>query len=203
MPAHAAACLEHVSEPVNPSQCQVRVHFRSPVSVTVTIQAQSLSGCCLYHTVKCIPHLNAFHRRSSVRQGREGTTLFVPQALEFEAGQRNWLLQQDAVHTAAEMRLRQEVAASQAAVEAHRTNQFADWAAQEQEDALRLYQVRCIYCCFCNAMPAAGRYCSCCESVPPSWFFAVMCQIAQGGLLHAELHSSLSEACHIEAVHGA
>lgn len=63
------------------------------------------------------------------------------QALEFEAGQRNWLLQQDALHAAAETRLRQEVAASQAAVEAHRTNQLADWAAQEQEDALRLHQV--------------------------------------------------------------
>lgn len=63
------------------------------------------------------------------------------QALEFEAGQRNWLLQQDALHAAAEMRLRQEVAASQAAVEAHRTNQLADWAAQEQEDTLRLHQV--------------------------------------------------------------
>lgn len=63
------------------------------------------------------------------------------QALEFEAGQRNWLLQQDALHAAAEMRLRQEVAASQAAVEAHRTSQLADWAAQEQEDALRLHQV--------------------------------------------------------------
>ncbi|KAL0019139.1 hypothetical protein WJX79_008487 [Trebouxia sp. C0005] len=61
-------------------------------------------------------------------------------ALEFEAGQRNWLLQQDALHAAAETRLRQEVAASQAAVEAHRTNQLADWAAQEQEDALRLHQ---------------------------------------------------------------
>jgi len=63
------------------------------------------------------------------------------QALEFEAGQRNWLLQQDALHAAAEMRLRQEVAASQAAVEAHRTCQLADWAAQEQEDTLRLHQV--------------------------------------------------------------
>ena len=65
------------------------------------------------------------------------------QALEFEAGQRNWLLQQDALHAAAEARLRQEVAASQAAVEAHRTAQLADWAAQEQEDTLRLHQVRC------------------------------------------------------------
>ncbi len=65
----------------------------------------------------------------------------VAQALEFEAGQRNWLLQQDALHAAAKMRLRQEVAASQAAVETHRTNQLADWAAQEQEDTLRSYQV--------------------------------------------------------------
>ena len=65
------------------------------------------------------------------------------QALEFEAGQRNWLLQQDALHAAAETRLRQEVAASQAAVEAHRTAQLADWATQEQEDALRLHQVSC------------------------------------------------------------
>ena len=62
------------------------------------------------------------------------------QALEFEAGQRNWLLQQDALHTAASVRLRQQVAASQAAVEAQRTNQLADWAAEEQEQALRHHQ---------------------------------------------------------------
>lgn len=62
------------------------------------------------------------------------------QALEFEAGQRNWLLQQDALHAAASARLRQEVAASQAAVEAQRTNQLADWAAEEQEQALKQHQ---------------------------------------------------------------
>lgn len=62
------------------------------------------------------------------------------QALEFEAGQRNWLLQQDALHTAASVRLREQVAASQAAVEAQRTNQLADWAAEEQEQALKHHQ---------------------------------------------------------------
>ena len=63
------------------------------------------------------------------------------QALEFEAGQRNWLLQQDALHSAASTRLRQEVAASQLAVEAQRADQLADWAAEEQEQALKQHQV--------------------------------------------------------------
>ena len=63
------------------------------------------------------------------------------QALEFEAGQRSWQLQQDALHAAAEVQLRQEVAAAQAAVEAQRTAQLADWAAQEQEDTVKHHQV--------------------------------------------------------------
>lgn len=69
------------------------------------------------------------------------------QALEFEAGQRSWALQKDAMHAAAQQQLRQEVAASQAAVEAQRTAQLADWAAEEQEDALRRHQVCCPPAC--------------------------------------------------------
>ena len=41
---------------------------------------------------------------------------------------------------AASVKLRQQVAASQAVVEAHRTNQLADWAAEEQEQALKKHQ---------------------------------------------------------------
>ena len=65
------------------------------------------------------------------------------QALEFEAGQRSWQLQQDATHAAARVQLRQEVASSQAAVEAQRAAQLAEWAAEEQEDAVRHHQVCC------------------------------------------------------------
>lgn len=65
------------------------------------------------------------------------------QALEFEARQRSWALQQDALHVAAQTQLRQEVAASQAGVEAQRTAQLADWAAEEQEHALKRHQVCC------------------------------------------------------------
>lgn len=81
------------------------------------------------------------HPFLKAKQGKslENTSIFA-QALEFEAGQRNWQLQQDALHTAASVKLRQQVAASQAAVEAQRTNQLADWAAEEQEQALKKHQ---------------------------------------------------------------
>lgn len=71
---------------------------------------------------------------------KAGVCASFAQALEFEAGQRNWLLQQDALHTAANVKLRHQVAASQAAVEAQRTSQLADWAAEEQEQALKRHQ---------------------------------------------------------------
>ena len=69
------------------------------------------------------------------------------QALEFEAGQRSWQLQQDATHAAAKVQLRQEVASSQAAVEAQRAAQLADWAAEEQENSVRHHQVCCLLSC--------------------------------------------------------
>lgn len=81
---------------------------------------------------------SSFSFFSSVNNATESA---VVQALEFEAGQRSWLLQQDALHAAAATKLRQEVQASQAAVEAQRANQLADWAAEEQEHALRQHQV--------------------------------------------------------------
>lgn len=61
------------------------------------------------------------------------------------------------MHTAASVKLRQQVAASQAAVEAQRSNQLADWAAEEQEQALKHHQASppqgppspkvCLPCC--------------------------------------------------------
>ena len=91
-----------------------------------------------------LPHMHSVTLpvpESKTSETLKSMSIFV-QALEFEAGQRNWLLQQDALHTAASVKLRQQVAASQAAVEAQRSNQLADWAAEEQEEALKHHQAR-------------------------------------------------------------
>lgn len=109
------------------------------------------------------------------------------QALEFDAGQRSWALQQDALHAAAQQQLKQEVAASQAAVEAQRTAQLADWAAEEQEDALRRHQV----CC----PPTCTEY-------PPLLLLSVLALLmewntSEGAGHHGLLQVSLSVTCFV------
>ena len=63
------------------------------------------------------------------------------QASKFDLAEPSWQLQQEALPAASEVELRQEVAAAQAAVEAQRTAQLADWAAQEQEITVKHHQV--------------------------------------------------------------
>ncbi|KAL3152259.1 hypothetical protein ABBQ32_001336 [Trebouxia sp. C0010 RCD-2024] len=116
-----------------------RLRQLESMELSYQTQLQALKQQCAAE-VEAVQQEVRHKQRQAARMLKAKAEEEAIKALEFEAGQRNWLLQQDALHAAASARLRQEVAASQAAVEAQRTNQLADWAAEEQEQALKQHQ---------------------------------------------------------------
>ena len=63
------------------------------------------------------------------------------QALEFQASQRTWQLQQDAHQAAAQAQMKHEIAARQAGIAARRRQQLVQWA-EDEERQLQHSEVR-------------------------------------------------------------
>ena len=63
------------------------------------------------------------------------------QALEFQASQRTWQLQQDAHQVAAQAQVKHEVAARQAGMDARRRQLLVQWAAEDEERQLQHSEV--------------------------------------------------------------